>query len=612
MPDDSAPVPADVVEMAHHYFTNHSEAHIEMSRMLDLVNRKFAVFEDLDTDKWTPVRTGTAGSMIHRFAHQIVTDEPIVTYAPRSNTRAGQEDADLAELWGQNLVQRLSDSNIESPLITAAKWSLLGGWVLKGPLFDVEAWPEMPPASDKEATRLFHIQQADRTPFMIEAIDPRQVVWDDDNPQNPYWTIRRRKVQVWQATRKIPKGIFSNSNNRKSSDFVEMTEYVDKDWRLVMLDGEPVSWRREDTGELVAGPQPNVYGYNYYMPGFSPWSMATGTSAQQMRSMLYFIEDELVEESRVATIKRIASQLYGLAPMVAADPEKFAAEMAGGLGSVVSADDPKDVGKSAPRPMEMPTPPAWFERYEASITERMGSNTATSSLLGERQTGTTSALMEGVLMGEGRLQFQPITKQLQRQMAKILNRCAWISEEMIQEPQSIWNERSRGRDLTVIKPNLWRNAYHYSVSLEPVDPTRDDRRAMLGLNLFAQGLISPVTALEDYLRIPAANEELKRIMLWRTLQSPEFQQLITQQAMQENEVEDAIESLVGGSPGPTPGNSGDFAAFDQALSAGIPENNAEPGFAGGGRGSLDPSGGGSTGIGQLAGRGRADVTGGVR
>lgn len=588
--------------MAHNYFSLMSEAHIEMNRMLSLVNKKFPVFENL-SDSWKPLRTGTAGSMVHRFAHQIVTDEPIVTYTPRSETQSGTSDADLAELWGQNVLEQMSASTIESPLITAAKWALLGAWVLKGPLFDASAWPDRPSVKDKEATRKYEIAQANRSPFVIEAVDPRQVVWDDINPMNPRWAIRRSRIPLWMATQRLPKGVFSDVNRRGRNDIVERLEYWDEYYRLTLIDGQPVSYLREEEDVSVVGVIENTYGYNPYMPGYGPWSLATGSSAEKMRSMLFFVEDELVEESRIASVKRFAMQLYGLAPFVAADAEKFAAEMAAGPGGVITADDPKDIGKSAPRPLEMPTPPSWLEHYEASNSGRISSNSATSSLLGQRQEGTTSALMEGVLMGEGRTQFMPITNQLQRQSALLLNRAAWISEKLIGEPQTVWNDAVRGRDTTTIPGDVWRGQYHYRVSLEPVDPTRDDRRAMLGLNLFAQSLISPWTALEDYLKIPNANAELKRVLMWRVINSPEYQQLLSQTAAQENDVEDAIAELLGGggSLGAIPGNVGDTAQVNSALSAGIPANQQEPGFSGGGRGSLDP--GGLTGFGQLGARG---------
>lgn len=601
MADDSKPKANDIIELAHQYFGRMSEAHVEMSRMLDLVNKKFTVFSDLDQEKWKPLRTGTAGSMIHRFAHQVVTDRPIVTYTPRGDGREALRDADIAEMWAQNVIEGMADGGIESPFISCAKWALLGAWVLKGPLFDQNAWPEMPPAKDKEATRSFQIAQANRSPFLIEAVDPRQCVWDDVNPTNPQWTIRRSRIPLWMATKRIPKGLFSNVNNKSSNDLVERLEWWDVHWRMTLLDGQPISYLNEAEDKPVTGAIPNIYGYNPYQVGYGPWSFATGRPEEQMRSMLYFIEDELIEESRIASIKRFAMQLYGLSPFVAADAEKFVEEMSAGPGAVVTAADPKDLTKSAPRPMEMPTPPSWLENYELSNSGRIGSNSATTSLLGERQIGTTSALQEGVLMGEGRVQFEPITRQLERHTNKLLNRAAWISEHLIGEPQTIWNERARGRDLTTIKPDVWNGQYHYRTSLEPLDPTRDDRRAMLGLNLFSQSAISPWTLLEDYLKIPNANGELKLIMLWRTINSPEYQALLSQQAAQENEVEDAIAELLGGgSDGPTPGNVGDTARFDGAVGAGIPDDNAEPNFAPGGRGSLDD---GSTGIGQLGGRG---------
>ena len=95
-------------------------------------------------------------------------------------------------------------------------------------------------------------------------------------------------------------------------------------------------------------------------------------------------------------------------PLLSPDPEKTAAEMAGGPGAIVQVMDPKN----EPRPMQMPRPPEWLDQYEANLVARTERNTVSSAALGYRAEGTTSGIMSGLHIGEARQQFAPIIKRL--------------------------------------------------------------------------------------------------------------------------------------------------------------------------------------------------------
>jgi hypothetical protein len=385
---------------------------------------------------------------------------------------------------------------------------------------------------------------------------------------------KKRFQSRWPDTFNNPKGKTDYQN-------VEVTTYWSDNWRLVMGDGALVSYTVEATGEKQKGAIENIYGYAPFQFGFGPWSWLGGKPEDMSRGMLYFIEDELMEESRIRSIKSWQGQLYGLTPIVSEDPDKTITEMSAGIGAVLSAKGP-DVGKSAPRPMQLPEPPPWLDRYEQDLKSVMAENTFSPALEGFREEGMTSGTMSGLHMGEARQLFRPVTNQLGEHASVILNRAASIIDNHIQEPVSIWADGSSGREMLTIEPDVWKGAYHFSVSLEPVDPTRDDRRGMLGLNYYTQQLLDPWTVLEDFLKVQNADEVIQRIMKWKVMQSPEMMQVFARVAAEEIGIDDVLAALEQGAEatGPTAGDSGDFAPMDGAgiPMAGAPTEQAEMDF----------------------------------
>jgi hypothetical protein len=587
---EKKPELTEVIQLANDAFTTHGTRISEMNRMSDIVNRRYQPFADPpDPSRFKPIIPGTGGAKVHRIASQIVSDRPIVRYPPRNKTNQAQEVADRLEKWGSAFLQRIASENIQPPLETAAKHAMMGMWCLEGPFFHFDRWPVPPTKGGKtraqyERERHEHqVRQAERFAFQVEAVDPTHVVFDETSPQNPEWVVKRyqmnkRKFQsMWPQT-------FNNPKNKNDYQNVEVTIYWSCNWRMVIGDGDLVSYKVEATGDMERGAIENVYGYTPFQFGFGPWSWLGGKPEDMSRGMLFFIEDELMEEARIRSIKSWQAQLYGMTPLVSDDPDKTITELAAGLGAVLSAKGP-DIGKTAPRPMELPEPPRWLDRYEQDLKSIQADNTFSPAVEGFREEGMTSGTMSGLHMGEARQLFRPITTRMGRQASALLNRAASIMEHLVEEPVSIWADQPSGREIVTINPDEWKGAYHFNVDLEPVDPTRDDRRGMLGLNYYTQQLLDPWTTLEDFLKVENADEVIQRIMKWKVMQSPEMMQIYAKVAAEEIGIDDVLAALEEGAPenpldaapGPDAGNSGDFAAVDGSgiPQAGIPAEQAE-------------------------------------
>lgn len=541
MDSEGRPAREEIIDLSKQAFGRHSERIRRTNDKMALVERRFKPFANPpDPNIWKPIIPGTAGSLVHRTAAQIVTDHPVVTYEPASLSHKASEHADLAEKWGASILDSFQINNIVPPFLDGAKRSLLGIWVLKGPLFNFNAWGSTPKKPTNEERARWRIHQADNPAFMFQSIDPNQIVWDESNPFNPRWVIQKYMLPRDRVKSSFPR--WGNPKDKKIDETVEVLEYWSENWRGVLADDEWVTYRHEADDSEVSGLVENVYGYVPYEIGMGSWGFAGGKPEDITRSMIDMIEDEIIEESRMLSLMSWAAQLYGLPTFVALDPEAFKEAMAAGPGAVIPAQG-EDLTKSSPKPLDMPEPPAWLERYLGGIKGLQEDNTISRGAIGDRQEGMTSGIMSGMHIGEAKTILRPIVTRLSFQASRVLNRCAWIHENLIGEPMSTWLTSGTGREMVTIKPGDWGGQYHFNVDMEPIDPTRDDRRFMLGLNGLAQGALDPWTFLEEYARHPDANGVIKRITLWRVMQSPEFASAMGAMAAQEAGFDELLGSV---------------------------------------------------------------------
>ena len=583
---EGRPTRIGIVNLSKSTFGRHGARIREQDRMMSLIDKTYKPFADPpDPDLYVEIKPGTAGVLVHRVGAQTVTDTPIVTHPPRNSSDTAQNLADLQEKMGQAILEGFEIDSIFPPFQDAAKRAANGMWVLKGPLFDFQAYPDRPRRGQKSAAtfkdemQLHRIKQAERFPFMLESVDPRQIVWDETSVRNPAWVIHRYMMAKSAFTTKYPE--WRASKTSKQNEWVVVDEYWSDTYRAVLGDDMFATYREEATGEKQNGVIKNIYGFIPFEIGFGPYGFAGGKPEEMTRSMLFFVEDELIEESRVASLKSWAMQLYGLPPFAAEDIAAFQNAMMQGPGAAVQVNvkPGEDIRKKAPFPLEMPRPPEWLDQYEADLASKIENRTVTSALTaGIHQPGTTSGIMSGIDVGQGKSILRPIVKKMNRHASRILNRCAYIHEFLIGEEISVWLDRAEGREMITLKHDSWKGAYHFNVDMEPVDPTRDDRRAMLGLNLFAQGLLDPWTVLQEYLRHPDASGVIKRIIKWRVMNSPRFAMLLEKIAAEEAGFDqmllamEAAEELGEGGAGPE--SLGDFEIDDIVGTGQTPDNPA--------------------------------------
>lgn|GEM_PF-6794542 len=556
-------------------------------------DRTFDVFKQPPKEaSFKIIRPGTARRLVDKAALHLTTDNPVVTSMPRDKSSArAQEDADLQEEWGLAFLKQVASSAAIPPLYAMGKEVFFGAGIIKGPIYDFEAWGDKPKRSDYDSTddyneekELYEIRKSENFPYIVENIHPETVAWDHNNPLDPEWVVQRYMLSYSAVAAKFPH--FENLQKHPTTGEVEVIEFWSKYWHAKITDGEPLTFEwgppEEDGGPptIVRGVVKNIYGFNPYQVVYGVWGMGGPKVEDSAVPMLFGAQDELVEEAVVQSVLNWNTVAYGFQKILSHDPENTRDEM-GELAAVMQASPD---GK-LPRPMEQPAAPAWLEQRLGQIQQSIVEDTYATSLGGQRQTGTTSGHMEGLLIGEGRLMFSPINDGQAQAASRILRRAAWIHENLVDEPMTLMSQPVDGRvSLITIDPAIWRGQHNLTVEFEPVDPTRDDRRAMLGLNLWSQGAIDWWEMQEQYLRNPDASGTLQKRMLEVALQNPKIQEIFTQVAIEEWGIDDEMQRMEqsGGQQVGGPSAVGDFpiAGGDMdPLAPGIPERPAEPGGA---------------------------------
>ncbi len=584
----------DIVALALRGFGELHAGRLALYRRAKLLyDRKFQPFKKPpDPNKWKVIRPGTAKSIIDKAALHIHTDNPVVKSVPRDNTSArAQDDADLQEKWAAGVLEGISNSSAIAPLWATGKNSFFGAGIIKGPTFDFELWGDRPERTEgmndadwRAARSKYQIDQAENFAYIVENIDPEQVIWDPDNPMNPGWAIQKYDVSVERLLEMFPD--WTNPKGIGTFRHATVLEYWDKDWHAKIVDNEELTFRWGDAGEdgkpkVVKGVIENIYGYNPYQVIYGVWG-AGGTAVEdQAVPMLFTAEDALIEEAVVESVKSWNTINYGYQRWVSENPTLTQEELES-FSAILTKDEKGD----GPKPAETPKAPPWLDTRSGELSERIINETLSPALSGIQQSGTTSGHQTGLQIGEGRLLFEPITKSLNQAATTILRRAAFIHEHLIGEPMTIWAKPIDGRqELVTIPDTIWRGSYRLKVEFEPVDPTRDDRRAMLGLNLFAQSAIDWWALQEEYLRNPDASGTLRRLLVWKALQDPSVMAILLRVAIEEWGMEDEQQAMTeaGASTDAGQRSIGDFpiAGGDvDPLAPGIPRAPDEAGGPG--------------------------------
>ena len=553
-------------------------------------DRTFDVFKKAPSAaSFKTIRPGTARRLVDKAALHLTTDNPVVTAMPRDKTSArAQEDADLQEEWGLAFLNQVSASAAIPPLFAMGKEVFFGAGITKGPIFDFDAWGPTPKRSDfktkkefEEEKELYEIRKSENFPFIVENIHPETVAWDHNNPLDPEWAVQRYMLAYSAVLERFPH--FENIQKHPTTGEVEVIEFWSKYWHAKIVDGEPLTFdwgpplEKDGPPTKAKGVIKNIYGFNPFQIVYGVWGMGGPKVEDSAVPMLFGAQDELIEEAVVQSVLNWNTVAYGFQKILSNDPDTTRDEMAELSGVLQASPDGK-----LPRPMDQPEAPAWLEQRLGQLQQGIVENTYATSLGGQRQTGTTSGHQEGILIGEGRLMFSPINDGQAQVASRILRRAAWIHENLVDEPMSMMSVPVDGRvDMLTIKPDIWRGQHNLTVEFEPVDPTRDDRRAMLGLNLWSQGAIDWWEMQEQYLRNPDASGTLQKRMLEVALQNPKIQEVFTQVAMEEWGITDEMQRLEasgGKQVGPTAVGDFPVAGGDMdPMAPGIPKRPAPEG-----------------------------------
>lgn len=169
-----------------------------------------------------------------------------------------------------------------------------------------------------------------------------------------------------------------------------------------------------------------------------------------------------------------------------------------------------------------------------------------SSVGGMLQKGMTSGYMMSTSVGQARIEFDSIKKDLEKALSNVLQKVLIMIKDVVQEPVGITGNFVQGGVITIKPTDIDYTVQHYAVSLEAETPEEKDRRIALGIQLLLvpeqERGISTETIVKEYFG-KDFEEELERILVNRSIQNPVVFEGLAIEALKEAGMQIALDLL---------------------------------------------------------------------
>ena len=476
----------DIISASEQFY---SAAHEQMTDADNLYNQDFYLNIDLP-ENITVHKSSKATQIVDNLRDQIRVDEPVVVYRERSAKQKDQEHKALMEMWGQNILQQISQSGMTDPIGQAPHDLILRGAACVKITVCEQMLEEKP---SKISKRAWEAEISHKPHFMMRPVDPLNCFPSPGN-ELTYMVEKqtRRVIDIRESyphwkdpkAKKFGRGMADNPLRE-----VDWVEYWTNEEYIVEVDGDRII------------DQPNPYGiipYVYRYSGLGRYN-ADGNPKHLAVGILHSIQGELEAEIEVKTAMRAAWQYHVFPRLLTTDdPSQVAQQFQKGPGAVI-----RHSPERPPQWLDSPPPNQHMMAFLNSIDESIR-RTIPAALM-ERQ--ADAGIHQAMLIGQALKIISPVKKALNSMGTEILNKLSHLME-WFELPMSVQGPRKgapdrmvRGKDFT---------HHQFEVTFEATDPSEDDRRMLSALAVKREpGLISRATYRERFLKgvIPNGEEE---------------------------------------------------------------------------------------------------------
>ena len=462
------------------------------------------------------IRLGTAHSTINTLvAH--VTPQFLDISVPPPGPK-GQVRAELLEkfLRGANhMLEQFSPTRRET-----AKHMALYGVAFEKTEFAANRWEEFPEPPEGDDVGDYQEQLQDvlnrrniNWPITSTCINPKMMVWDTNNIQNPRWVMHFYEIDASWVRAHFP------SWDGPVEGTVEFVETWTHSQVCYMADGKFAL-------------EPKRHGYKT-LPFTMYWPhtglMTDGNDASHLyRGILHGNFDMLRAESR------LASQYLDIVGNSAWPTRDFRGPP--GITEQVMEQYEETPGAKNFLPQNVnveraitPDPPSSIVVAQQMMQQAIESNTAPAVSRGQRPTGAASGYHTAVLAGIAALNFGAYVEAAQRGLQDRNAIILHIIENVIQDKVTVFGKTETGPMDAIVRPKDIKGHYVNMVQLSPTSPEEQERKLNLYNSLWRTGFIDQDTALRKA-GVSNALEVRSKLLAEGFLKSEQVQQVLQGEA----------------------------------------------------------------------------------
>ena len=474
--DDSKPTEEHVLEIFSVYKSHFEQFHSQCSEEDDYYfgDKTVPIPDEMPID---PVRPATPHAIVNVATDHVDVNNPAI-FVPAPSPRAKNRSERI-----QKFLQGVWMHIPEHTKRTIVKHSIQYGVAFMKAWWDGDKWPDAPMIDGYESEEEYkealreHLDKRDIAfPFVLDAVNPKNLLWDDSRACMK-WTIEFYESDSHDIQAMYPEW----QPVMTSSETVTFLEYWDDTWCGRMADGE---W--------VWGPYKHGYGFNPYIKVQPASSMDYDVGAPDMRyqGILKPVHSLLDSEARLITQYEAILRQYAWRTIDFYGPASSAESTMDEYELFASKNWVRPNVEIRPSPLALP--PQEILQQLGMVQTMIEEATFPNVVRGMRPSGVSTGFALSVLAGTGRLVFGKFADAMARGM-----------EQANQRFLKLVNNKASGR-VTVharstvhnfdqsIAPEDIKEFYENTVNLKAEAPEEREREALLALRLWngGSGLIS--------------------------------------------------------------------------------------------------------------------------
>lgn len=411
----------------------------------------------------------TARSNVDTFADYIDITNARVKVARRDSTQKGRDSADSLQKFGAGLIFMTNVQGAISPWRIMSKHYPLYGLTIVKTYYSADRWPDKPQPKKGESDeayqrrlREFMNEREGAMPIIIEAVNP-QTMYFDTATMGEKWCIQCFSKKVSDILGRYKK--WSNPNKRSGDAVVEYLDYWDKDFRCVLIDGEPIL-----KGKVVE------HGY-----GFIPFTLidaglgnvdADNTLENRFVGINRYLHDPLHSESRDFSIVDVVVSKNGMPwGVLEGDNAMQVQNFDMAFGTVNRL--PQGVKFTQIMPVMAPDQVVQHLGLTREIIEGFAGS---RSLRGQGETGVRSGSDRRQILAAAQYRLRYSEMAFKHRTSEVLNKCARIGKNVLSDDVRVFSHTPADEFEDVIDFNKIEEPINFYVDFAPVSEEDEYRR----------------------------------------------------------------------------------------------------------------------------------------